>query len=156
MLAAWLRPFRAPLYDGSPSCFDEGPGAVLEARIDAVDDQERRPDQFLGRRKDVEEHRLVDGLAREVGQHDQLAGLEELLAVLGEDELHDVVAQALAGQAPGQGVVGELAVRRIARLPRLRHDELDRRAFDHVPFLPASSASRAAVVMKSLPSSVTR
>ena len=30
--------------------------------------------------------------------------------------LHDVLAQALAGQSPGQGVAGELAVGRVGRL----------------------------------------
>ncbi len=89
-------------------------------------------------------------------QHDQFARLEELRAVLGQDKLHDVVAQALARQSPGQGIVSELAVRGVAGFSRLGHDELDRRAFDHAPFLLASSASRAAVVMKSLPTSVMR
>ena len=81
-----------------------------------MDDQERGPDQLLGRGKDVEQHRLIDRLAREVGQHDQLARLEELRTVLGKDELDDVFAQALPGQAAGQGVAGELAVRRVGRI----------------------------------------
>ena len=94
----------------------EDPGAILQARVDAVDDQERCPDHFLGRRKNVQEHGFIDGLAREVRQHDQFARLEELLAVLREDELNDVFAQTLPRQPPGQGVVRELAVRRVARL----------------------------------------
>ena len=84
------------------------------------------------------------------------AGLEEGLAVLGEEELHDAVSLALAGEAAGEGMASDLGVGRVGSLHRRRHDQLDRRTFDDGPFLARSSESRAAVVMKRRPSSVTR
>ena len=74
------------LGDLSPSCLTKawrGPGGG----VDAVDDQQGRADELLRRREDVEEDGVVDRLAREVGQDDQLAGLEERLAVLVEEDL---------------------------------------------------------------------
>src|SRR5205823_6535460 len=76
---------------------DQSSGAVLETRVDAVDDQECGANKFLGRRKDVEKNRLINRLTREVRQDDELARLEEQLAVLGQECLYHVLAQALTG-----------------------------------------------------------
>ena len=98
-------------------------------------DQEGRSDQLLGRRKDVEDDRVVDGGAREMHQDDQLSRLEEGFAVLGQEELRDVVTLALPGHSPGERMARDFGVRRVGRLHRRRHGQLHRRAFDDGPLL---------------------
>ena len=114
---------------------DEGPGAILESGVDAMHDEEGGSHQFLGLRENVEDDCVVDGGTREMNQDDQLAWLEEGLAVLSEEKLRDVVAESLPGESPGKSVARHFRVRRVGCFHRRRHDHLHRRALDYGPFL---------------------
>ena len=82
---------------------DESSGAVLEARVDAVDDQECSANKLLGRRKDVEKDRLINRLTREVGQDDELARLEQRLGRTGPGVSAPRLRASLDRPAAGPG-----------------------------------------------------
>ncbi len=90
----------ARLGGGIAELLDQRPRPVLQPRVDAVDEQQRHADELPGRGEDVEEHGVVQGLARQVRQDDQLARLEQGRAVLVEQ---GTAPGRRAGPAPPAG-----------------------------------------------------
>ena len=134
---------------------DEQAGTILQPRVDPMRDHGRHPHELLGGREDVEEHDLVDRLARQVGHDDQALRLEEDRRVLVEVRLDDLGTHPLGPQAAGVGVAGDLAEGRVRGRKGCERVSLIGGP-SITAFLSVSAARRAAVVMKRLPSSVIR